>query len=234
MYKSFGLQVRLPGKMHAEYVDHWVNVHAPMSAGIAPLQGYVLNEVMGNVPVAGMPELEMLAEIDGIAQIWFVGKGGLAELAEIPAVQRWFQDGPNFVGNRMGFITEEEVVLPVTGSPRPSAKVFLFLNRKPGMAADEFRKQAHAKLGSGAKEIPGLKGFSVSGVISGNASVNVPDYKLPEVDAIAELWFESEAAAKAAFATSAEDGWFAQAAAICGNARAILTREMVIRPVKYT
>ena len=103
MYKSFGLQVRLPGKTHAEYVDHWVNVDAPMSAGIAPLQGYVLNEVIGNVPVAGMPELEILAEIDGIAQIWFVGKGGLAELAEIPAVQRWFQDGPNFVGNRMGF-----------------------------------------------------------------------------------------------------------------------------------
>ncbi len=232
MYKSFGLQVRLPGKTHAAYVDHWVNVHAPMSAGIAPLLGYVLNEVRGNVKVAGVAELEMLAEIDGIAQIWFVGKGGLAELAEIPAVQRWFQDGPNFVGNRMGFITEEDVVDPVAGSPRPSAKVFLFLSRKPGMAADEFRKQARAKLGSGAKEISGLRGFSVSDVISGNASVNVPDYALPEVDAIAELWFVSEAAARAAFASAG--GWLAGAAAICRKARAILTREMVIRPVKTT
>jgi Methylmuconolactone methyl-isomerase/EthD domain len=234
MYKSFGLQVRLAGKTHAEYVDHWVNVHAPMSAGIAPLLGYVLNEVLEYITVAGISELEILTEIDGIAQIWFAGKGGLAELAEIPAVQRWFQDGPNFVGNRMGFITEEELILPVTGNPRPSVKAFFFMRRKPGMAVNEFCRQIHRNLGLAAKGMPGLKGLCVSDVISGNASVNVPDYALPEVDAIGELWFESEAAAKAAFASSAEDGWFAQAAAICGSARAILTREMVIRPVKTT
>lgn len=130
MYKSCGIQVRQEGKTHEQFMDHWINVHAAKSEGIGPengLYGYVNNEVLGFVTPEEYPKLEILDQVDGIAQMWFDQIDGLQALGALPQVQAWFSDGPNYCGNRVGLTLEENVIKAPGIAPRAFEKLFLFL-----------------------------------------------------------------------------------------------------------
>lgn len=186
MYKSCGIQVRLEGKTHEQFMDHWINVHAAKSKGIGPedgLYGYVNNEVLGFVTPEGYPKLEILDQVDGIAQMWFDQIDGLQALGASPQVQAWFSDGPNYCGNRLGLTLEENVIKTPGISPRAAEKLFLFLQLK-----EEYGFSALDQAVRSLPEMPFVTGLCVSRVAAENASVNLPAFTAPRIDAVVELW----------------------------------------------
>lgn len=186
MLKSCGIQVRREDITHEQYMDHWLNVHAPMSYKVKRLYGYVNNEVLKDITPDYLEKMVLFSEIDGIAQIWFDQPDGLNGLAATdPNIPVWFQDGPNFVGNRMGMTTDEHV-LKDPKMPRPGSKAFLFLEKK----ADYSYQQVEDEFAELA-DVEKVKGLTVSEFLSGNASANLPSFEMPKVDAIVEIWAEN-------------------------------------------
>jgi hypothetical protein len=174
MFKTTGLQVRRDGLTHQQYVDHWLNIHAPMSDGVDGLRGYVSNEVVLAGAGVGVPcsHPDFGATLDGIAQLHFDTQDGLMRMAETPQVQAWFADGPNFVGLRTGFVVEETVVRsPGVGAARLPFKAFCFVNA-PVQVIDV--------VGDGA-----LVRSRVAGV---TGSTNLPGFEVPDVTQVVELW----------------------------------------------
>jgi uncharacterized protein (TIGR02118 family) len=212
MFKTCGFQTRLDGREHDQFMNHWLNVHAPMSNEITGLRGYVLNEVLDEPPLPGVDPVRWPVEIDGVAQIWFDHENGLAALAEDPAVQRWFSDGPNYCGQRIGYVVEEVLVrVPAPGTGR--AKAIVIAARPEGEPAGAFTARLAAEPGGG---------LVVSRFVSVNASVNLPTFSPLGVDAIVEFWADSDNTVLEALA-----GWAARTP--LGAAKALLVRETVMR-----
>ena len=215
MFKTFGLQVRRDGLDHAGYVRHWLGVHAPMCEGVAALRGYVANEVIraGDALAVARTHPQFGATLDGIAQLHVDTQDGLARLAEPPEVQRWFEDGPNFVGQRTGFLTAEQVVRSPDRAGRP-IKAIGFVH------GDATRLEAVIRALAGQE--PGGLVYSTVDTVTG--STNLPGFEVPDITGAVELWAVDEAEAEAALvrlATALND-----AGTLVG---AVVTREHVIR-----
>jgi uncharacterized protein (TIGR02118 family) len=75
-------------------------------------------------------------------------------------------------------------------------KRFVVLRRKAGLSKDEFSRYWAEHHGPLIARLPGLKRYVQYHVRSDRL-----DDLDPEIDGIAELWFEDEAAQKAAYAT---------------------------------
>ena len=231
MYKSCGIQVRLSGKTHEEFVDHWVNVHAAKSDGVGPdegLFGYVANEVIGFITPKDLPKLDILEEVDGIAQMWFDQKEGLHALAQYPTVQQWFKDGPNYCGNRVGLILEENVIKNPGITPRAHAKVFMFLQLK-----DEEGFSALDKAVRALQEMPCVEGLCVSAVVAANASVNMPSFELPRIDVVVEMWCHHMTGYKRAMASDEGNEFMKVLASHYNSISIIETREIVFKPPSF-
>lgn len=168
MYKTFGLQQRKAGLSHTDYVAHWMTVHAPMCAGVDDLFGYICNEVTARADLGG-EAIALDAEIDGVAQMWFTQPDGLMGLAKQPRVQTWFEDGPNFVGERLGFVAEEDVRVPPTRSADGVDKIIVLVAGDPG-------------------DVTCATGCAVSRVVSKNASANMEAFDMGPVSHFVELW----------------------------------------------
>ncbi len=188
MYKSFGLQQRKSGLTHGQYVDHWFNVHAPMSAGVENLFGYVCNEVVDDVTPKDAQRLKIDAQIDGIAQMWFDQPDGLLGLAKQPGVQNWFSDGPNFVGERIGYVGEEQVLTVPQRGQNTSNKLVVLIASADGRKPDSFWATLHdVFIAAPEQNSPGV-GLVMSRIVSANASANMSGFAADNVVGVVEVW----------------------------------------------
>ncbi|WP_068086453.1 EthD domain-containing protein [Novosphingobium rosa] len=187
MFKTTGLQIRRDGLTHRHYVDHWLNVHAPLSQAVEGLRGYVTNEVVlaGRAVGIGVSHPGFGADLDGIAQLHVETEDGVARMAATPEGERWFTDGPNFVGLRTGFLVEEHVVRPPgVGAARPAFKAICFA--RGGEVVDALADAA----------VPGA--LVRSRVVEVTGSTNLPGFEVPEIDRVIELWDHTGEGATAA------------------------------------
>lgn len=178
MFKTFGMQIARDGFDHAGYVDYWLNVHAPMSKSVAQLRGYVANEVIlgGEALNVARSDRGFGGQLDGIAQLHFEGADGLLRMGELPEVATWFQDGPNFVGLRTGFVAEERVVAPPRRDGRPY-KAIGFVSAAAGVTS------RFPQLASRFAD-----GFICSRLGEPTGSTNLPGLEVPPMDYAIELW----------------------------------------------
>lgn len=214
MFKSFGMQIAREGLGHAGYVDHWLNVHAPMSRDVHDLMGYVANEVVLAGSALSVPRLDQNfgGQLDGIAQLHFHTEDGLRHMAERPEVARWFEDGPNFVGLRTGFVAEEEVILRPDRQGR-KYKAIAFL-------------AAVADVPAGIRSVAGRfpSGLVLSRLGSPTGSTNLPGLEVPAMDYAVELWGSDVAGA-----TARLDALVPAIAPFARLAAAVIVHEHVIK-----
>jgi len=99
-------------------------------------------------------------------------------------------------------------------------KVLSLMKRKEGMGYDAFRNWALNEHPSLAEKLPGLRGYRM----------NVPVKENPDspYDAVSEMWFDSDEARLAAFATEAGKAAGADAAAHCASRFHFLAEERVV------
>jgi len=230
MIKSVSLLVRRSGLTHDEFMRHWVDIHAPMSADIPGLRGYVLSDIIAEQDRADIPPLGGPPEIDGIAETWLDSVEARLALVDTPQNRRWWADGAEFIGGIRTFLTEERVIIPVPTAPRPPIKAISFLARRETDSQEAFLhhwQEVHAPM---AHEVPGLRGFVLSRILQQQFRSDVDAFALPELDGIAESWIDSVEARAAMIASPAARRWYADGAASIGRIRTLLTREIVVIP----
>ncbi|MGC3980049.1 MAG: EthD family reductase [Steroidobacteraceae bacterium] len=226
MLKSFGLQVRLNDKSHAQFVDHWFNVHAPMSAGINGVRGYVLNEILSVQHSASIASLAIGMTLDGIAQLWFDSREAMMALTQTPEVKRWFSDGPNYMGARTGFATAERVLRAPPGTS-PTFKLITFFGRNASLSVEQFRQQWSQAYANAVLGIEGVQGYVQSDITAANLATNMPNVATDEVDGIGEIWVASEADAKRLLA-AIDQQTAAIGAGLFGKQSTLVAKETVV------
>lgn len=188
MFKSIVLHERRSDLTRAQFMEHWINVHAPMSRGTLHLHGYVCHEVVGDATPPGCAPLHVDAAVDGIAEMWFEKPDGLLTLPEQPSVKRWFSDGPNFIGRRMRFMAQEHVLQEPDRRDGPTPKLIAFLGLPDGA---ETGTDITAAVLDTARALRDARGVSVSTIVSHHPTTSIAGFPMGRVECVLEVLGDS-------------------------------------------
>ena len=109
MIKSIGLLTRKDGWTHAQFMKHWVEIHAPLAHAVPGLRRYVQNHIMGERTRSDIPATAV--EIDGIAELWFDDQAALEAAARSPEMKALHADGASFIGRIKSYTVDEKVIV---------------------------------------------------------------------------------------------------------------------------
>ncbi len=109
MIKTVGLLTRKSGWTHERFMQHWVEVHAPLARAVPGLRRYVQGHIRGERRRADIETTDV--EIDGIAELWFDDQASLEAAARTPEMKALHADGALFIGRIKSFVVEEWVVV---------------------------------------------------------------------------------------------------------------------------
>jgi uncharacterized protein (TIGR02118 family) len=109
MIKTIGLLTRKDGWTHAQFMQHWVEVHAPLAHAVPGLRRYVQNHITGERTRADIPATAV--EIDGVAELWFDDQPALEAAARSPEMKALHADGALFIGRIRSYVVEERTIV---------------------------------------------------------------------------------------------------------------------------
>jgi uncharacterized protein (TIGR02118 family) len=110
MIKSVGLLTRKAGMSHAEFVRHWLEVHAPLAHAVPGVRRYVQSHIVGERTRPDIPTTDI--EIDGMAELWYDDRDSMERANASPEAKRLHADGALFIGRIKSLIVEEKVIIP--------------------------------------------------------------------------------------------------------------------------
>jgi uncharacterized protein (TIGR02118 family) len=110
MIKSISLLVRKPELTHQQFVEHWMNIHAPLAHAVPGLRRYVQSHIVAERTRPDIATLDV--EIDGIAELWFDDLAALKLSNSSPEARILYDDSATFIGTIKTFTIEEKVVVP--------------------------------------------------------------------------------------------------------------------------
>lgn len=108
MIKSVSLLVRKAGMTHAQFMKHWVEIHAPLALEVPGLRRYVQSHIVEDRKRPDVPPLDV--EIDGIAELWYDDRESLARALASPEGKALYTDGALFIGRIRTYTVEEKVI----------------------------------------------------------------------------------------------------------------------------
>ena len=101
--KRLGILRKKDGMSHQEFVDHWMNKHAPLCAVLPGLRRYSVNLVdRKRFPKFGY---------DGFSELWFDSEEALVAAFASPEGKTLLADLPNFAGDIDPIISVETQIL---------------------------------------------------------------------------------------------------------------------------
>jgi len=109
MIKRISLLVRKPELTHAQFVKHWVEVHAPLAHAVPGLRRYVQCHIREEQRRPDIPSLDL--EVDGIAELWYDDREAMVRSLASPEARTLQADGALFIGRIKTFTVEEKVVI---------------------------------------------------------------------------------------------------------------------------
>ena len=109
MIKTIGLLTRKNGWTHEQFVEHWVETHAPLAHKVPGLRRYVQSHIRGERTRSDIPATEV--EIDGIAELWFDDQAALEAAGRSPEMKALHDDGAKFIGRIRSYVVDEKTVI---------------------------------------------------------------------------------------------------------------------------
>ena len=113
MIKTISLLTRKPGMTHAQFMAHWVEIHAPLAHAVPGLRRYVQSHIREQPTRPDIPTTDI--DVDGIAELWYDDRAALARAHASPQAKALFADGALFIGRIKTFIVDETVIVPRAG-----------------------------------------------------------------------------------------------------------------------
>ena len=102
MVKVVLLLNRKPDLAQEEFIDYWLQRHAPLVTKVPGVRRYVIS--IASKAVAGLPQP------DGMAELWFADAEAMEHAFRSPEWVAARQDGNNFRVNSIAFVTDEHVI----------------------------------------------------------------------------------------------------------------------------
>ena len=115
MIKSISLLTRKDGMTHAQFVKHWIDVHAPLALAVPGMRRYVQSHILEERKRPDIPATDV--EIDGVAEVWYDDREAMAKAVATPEAKALFADGAQFIGRIKTFTVEEKVIIPPGTGP---------------------------------------------------------------------------------------------------------------------
>ena len=115
MIKSISMLVRRDGLGHAQFVKHWVEIHAPLAHAVRGLRRYAQSHIVEERIRSDIPA--MPGEVDGIAELWFDDRASMTRAMSTPEAKALHADGALFIGRIKSFTVEEKVIIPRSDRP---------------------------------------------------------------------------------------------------------------------
>lgn len=109
MIRSVSLLTRKEGMTYKEFLQHWVEVHAPLAHAVPGLKRYVQLHIVEERRRPDIPALDV--EIDGIAELWYNDRDAMMRALASPEAKTLMADGASFIGHIKTFTVEENVVV---------------------------------------------------------------------------------------------------------------------------
>ena len=110
MIKLLSLLTRKDGISHAEFVRHWLDIHAPLAHAVPGIRRYVQSHITDTRSRPDIPDTDV--EVDGIAELWYDDRAAMERANASPEAKRLHDDGALFIGRIKTFIIEELVIIP--------------------------------------------------------------------------------------------------------------------------
>jgi uncharacterized protein (TIGR02118 family) len=110
MIKSTSLLTRKAGMTHAQFMAHWVDVHAPLAHAVPGLRRYVQSHIIEERKRPDIPATDV--EVDGIAELWYDDRDAMARALASPEAKALHADGALFIGRIKTFTVEEKIIIP--------------------------------------------------------------------------------------------------------------------------
>ena len=110
MIKSISLLTRKDGWTHAEFVRHWLEVHAPLAHAVPGLRRYVQSHIVEERRRPDIPSIDV--DIDGIAELWYDDRESMAAAMATAAARALHADGAVFIGRIKTYTVEETQIIP--------------------------------------------------------------------------------------------------------------------------
>ena len=112
MIKSLSLLTRKEGLTHAQFMKHWVEVHAPLAHAVPGLRRYVQSHI---IEERRRPDIQSTdLEVDGVAELWFDDREAMLKALATPEAEALHADGALFIGRIKTFTIDEKVVIPAS------------------------------------------------------------------------------------------------------------------------
>jgi uncharacterized protein (TIGR02118 family) len=108
--KSISLLTRKAGMTHAQFVEHWVEVHAPLALSVPGLRRYVQSHIVEERMRPDIPATDV--DVDGIAELWYDDREVMARAHASPQAKALVADGALFIGRIKTYTIEEKVIVP--------------------------------------------------------------------------------------------------------------------------
>ena len=183
MFKVVFLIKRRPGIAVAEFHVRWKAEHGPRFAAMPGLRRYVQSLALPQDYGKG----ELL--FDGMDEVWFDDEAGYLDAIGSPALKRADEEAGTLsdVSSRLAMPVDIHVIKDGP-APENGVKNVEFVNRRPGMAVEPFRKYWREVHGPIASKIPVLRRYEQNHLrLSEYVGVE------PRFDGLAITWFQSTA-----------------------------------------
>ncbi len=111
MLKVIGLLTRKPHLTHAEFVDHWLNVHGPLALAVPGIRRYVQSHIQDTRTRPDLPETNV--HVDGIAELWYDDLAAYEAAGRTQEMKRLTDDGALIISEIKTFLIEEKEIIPL-------------------------------------------------------------------------------------------------------------------------
>jgi uncharacterized protein (TIGR02118 family) len=187
MLKIITLLKRRPGLSVEEFQTHWRMVHASLAGGIPGVRRYVQSHALPQ----GYRKGELI--YDGISEAWYDSFEAFDAAAASSHFAVAARDLREFADPARTVVMPVDVHVIKDGAiPSGAVKNIEFVNRRPGMALDAFRRYWREVHGPIASEITVVRRYEQNHL---KAAVYAMSSSVP-FDGLAITWFESTAEMK--------------------------------------
>jgi uncharacterized protein (TIGR02118 family) len=157
LYKSIGFLKRLPTLTHAQFVRHWVEIHAPLFKPMPGLVKYALN-IVDPARSPGVP-------YDGAAEIWFESEQAFLASRSTPIAAQSAADSKLLLAPSDLMMATREIVIvePPRGAKRPAVKRIGLVRKRADLSIEEFARgwrNVHAP--EYLASTPGIRGYTIN------------------------------------------------------------------------
>lgn len=109
MIKLISLLTRKPELTHAQFVAHWVDIHAPLAHAVPGLMRYVQSHIVGERTRDDIQAMTL--DVDGIAELWFADEAAMETAGRSDEMKALHDDGALFIGAIKTFIVREKEII---------------------------------------------------------------------------------------------------------------------------